>query len=417
MNLSEIILLNVIFIFFPLSIYLFYIAHNHNVSKEENNMFFGLALFSSLYLLIKFGFKIYFNVPALSINIPIFLAYFKNRKAEAIVLSIFVMIYYFVCYDFNFYFLLIEYVFFYLLYSMNNRFKINDYVFAIFLIVLKGLFFYLSLHYYGTNNTLLTSPFEFFALFISSVISIVLIIFCLKIGDEILKFHMNIRELEQEKQIRLSLFKITHEIKNPLAVMKGYVDMFDVNNDDHSKRYIPIIKGEIDRTLILLQDFLTMTKINIDKELIDINLLLEEVCNSMRPLLNENKIDFITKISRNEIYIFGDYNRLNQVIINLVKNSIESFSTDKNKWIKIYTKLTKKNIVIFIEDNGSGISKENLEKIKEPFFTTKNRGTGLGVSLSSEIILAHKGEINYYSEIEVGTKVELIIPIKKDYLS
>ncbi len=93
------------------------------------------------------------------------------------------------------------------------------------------------------------------------------------------------------------------------------------------------------------------------------------------------------------MFVFGDYNRLNQVIINIVKNSIEAIPDEKKGWIKMYTRLNKNNITTYIEDNGSGISKENMQKIMEPFFTTKCNGTGLGLSLSSEIIKAHKGEM------------------------
>ena len=87
-----------------------------------------------------------------------------------------------------------------------------------------------------------------------------LILFFLNKGEEVMMLNNVIHELEKEKKLRESLFKITHEIKNPIAVCKGYLDMFDVNNEEHSRKYIPIIKEEIARTLILLQDFLIKLK-------------------------------------------------------------------------------------------------------------------------------------------------------------
>ena len=68
-------------------------------------------------------------------------------------------------------------------------------------------------------------------------------------------------------------------------------------------------------------------------------------------------------------------------------------------------------VIITIEDNGLGISKSDMKKIKEPFYTTKPQGSGLGVSLSYEIIHAHNGNINYYSKIGKGTKVIIELPI------
>ncbi len=413
MNLSETILLTIILIFFPLAIYLFYTAHNRNVSKEENNMFFGLALFTSLYLITKFGVEVFSEIPVLSIDIPIFIAYCRNRKSEGILLSIFVIIFYHYCLNLDILTLCLEYLLFYIIFLGKNKYRVNDYLFIMIAMTIKGIFFYIAIYINETYNVLFIDQLQLFIFYISSVISTLIIIFCLKIGDDILKYHMNIKELEQEKQIRSSLFKITHEIKNPLAVCKGYLDMFDVDNIEHSKKYIPIIKKEINFTLILLQDFLSMTKISVEKEILDINLLLTEVVNSFKSLLNEKSIDFIHKISDDEVFVLGDYNRLNQVIINIVKNSIEAIDEKRQGRIKIYTRLNKSDIMIYIEDNGIGISKENIKKIMDPFFTTKSNGTGLGLSLSSEIIKAHKGGIYFTSELNKGTKVTICLPIKK----
>ena len=110
-------------------------------------------------------------------------------------------------------------------------------------------------------------------------------------------------------------------------------------------------------------------------------------------------------------YINGDYNRLNQVLLNIIKNSIEAVDIEKKSYIKIYTTLENEKIKIYIEDNGIGIPKENMKKISEPFFTTKQNGTGLGVLLSKEIIAAHNGKIEYNSEERIGTTVIITLPL------
>ena len=232
-------------------------------------------------------------------------------------------------------------------------------------------------------------------------------------GKDMLRLRMNVKELEKEKQIRTSLFKITHEIKNPIAVCKGYLDMFDVNNLGHSQKYIPIIKDEIDRVLVLLQDFLSISKVKLNCEVMDVNMMLEDVTNSLKPLLRSKNIYLINKIIDDEVYIEGDYNRLSQVIINLIKNSVEA-SKNNNSYIKVKTILNENTYNIIIEDNGYGISKENLKHIDELFYTTKNGGTGLGVYLSNEIIKAHKGKIDYKSVENEWTKVKIILPYNSD---
>ena len=112
-----------------------------------------------------------------------------------------------------------------------------------------------------------------------------------------------------------------------------------------------------------------------------------------------------------EVFIKGDYDRLKQVFINLIKNSMESIPKDRIGIIKLRMIKKRKNIEIIIEDNGIGMNKETLNKIGEPFYTTKQKGTGLGVKLSKEIIELHKGTIKYSSILNTGTIVKVTLPI------
>ena len=236
-----------------------------------------------------------------------------------------------------------------------------------------------------------------------------LIVISIKNLEEVANLHMNLQKIEHEKEVQLSIFKITHEIKNPIAVCKGYLDMFDVNNLEHSRKYVPIIKSEINRVLILLHDFLSITKIKIEKEEMDLNLLLEDTVNCLEPIFENNKIHFLSDISKDELYIHADYNRLKQTLVNLIKNSKESISEEGT--VKLFTTMDAKKIKIYIEDNGVGMSKEELDKIKQAFFTTKQTGTGLGVFLANEIITAHQGTLDYLSEKNKGTRVVITLPI------
>ena len=95
----------------------------------------------------------------------------------------------------------------------------------------------------------------------------------------------------------------------------------------------------------------------------------------------------------------------------MIKVDANIQTTKEISIIKIKDSIKDNSLNIIIEDNGSGISKKNLLKIKEPFYTTKNRGTGLGVSLSDEIIKAHSGTLTYESIEGVGTKVIIKLPL------
>ena len=230
-----------------------------------------------------------------------------------------------------------------------------------------------------------------------------------KIFKQIKTRNVKLIEMQNERKFQSSLFKITHEIKNPIAVCKCYLDMIDVNNKKDTLKYIPIIKSEIDRLLVLLQDFLLINKINLDLDVMDLNLLIEENVNKLNSLFKSKNIKLNMNLIDDEVYINGDYNRLSQVIINLLKNSIEAI--DYNGKVNVRTYINKDMFCNDIVDNGCGIDKKTLTKIKDPFYTTKPRGSGLGVSLSYEIVEAHHGKLNYYSDLGRGTKVVLQIPL------
>jgi signal transduction histidine kinase len=239
-----------------------------------------------------------------------------------------------------------------------------------------------------------------------------LIITLIDNSESVIELNGTIKRLEKEKLLRNSLFKITHEIKNPIAVCKGYLDMMDTNNTKQVSRYVPIIKQEINRTLTLMTDFLSLTKLKINKNVLDITALLEDVCYDIEILSDINKIDFEYKIPDEEIYIDGDYDRLKQVLINIIKNSIEAIDSSKKGNIKLSVKIEKKHINIIIKDNGLGMNEETLKRVGEAFFTTKQNGTGLGIKLSKEIIEGHDGEIIYDSKEGKETTATIRLPIK-----
>jgi len=143
----------------------------------------------------------------------------------------------------------------------------------------------------------------------------------------------------------------------------------------------------------------------------DIVLLLEETTDSMSPLFKKNNVEIDMDLEDDEVYIDGDYNRLKQVLVNIIKNAIEATSDKDKAKVCLTTKIENKNIKISISDNGVGIDKEEINNIGKAFYTTKVKGTGLGVLLSKEIIDLHEGSIDYYSIKGRGTTVTIVLPI------
>lgn len=405
MNWIEAFILNCIYILFPICLYLFYFAYSNTFEKKTNSIILDFCLLSMFYLLTRFGILGDIRIAIIFLNVPLLLGYCHNRFLSIVVLSILIS-YNYILYDYNIVLIIIEYIIYYLLYLLLIKDKKYKTIYIYIFIALKIIFTILNIN---SNINITQIIFVFISYILFNIISFKVI----KKGKEIVKLELTLNELKKEKKIHTSLFKITHEIKNPIAVCKGYLDMFDTNNIEHSRKYIPIIKSEINRTLLLLQDFLDCNHLKINKDILDINLLLEEVQAECKPLIKEYKINYISNIDENELYMEGDYERLKQVLINIIKNSIEASKLDKNSYIKIDTAIHKDKIDIVIEDNGEGISKEGLKKIKQPFYTTKKNGTGLGVTLSTEIIEAHNGKMLYTSSYGNWTKVKLTLPIYK----
>ncbi len=409
MKIFDTMLLDVVLITFPLMVYLLYLAYTKTFNKKENDLLFAVTVFSVLYLILKYTTPLYQDIPFLIINISLILSYVKKSNLSIITVSIIMIAYYYNFYQNYLLIIILEYLIYYLLYlKLSKKLTVNNLILTF--AILKTTFTVIIL--YILNSKLPSHLLEIVISGIFLYIISLLITHLLDKAKDILKLHMNIKEIERNKQIKTSLFRITHEIKNPIAVCKGYLDMFDKDNQDHFKKYIPILKDEINRTLLLLEDFLAMNKVKINKDIIDINLLIEEVVKNIKMLCTKNNIELKTKIIDDEIYINADYNRLTQVFINLLKNSVEAIPKNKKGKIEVKEILNNNNLIISVQDNGTGMSKELLNKIKEPFYTTKPKGTGLGVSLSEEIIKAHNGTLNYESKENKYTKVIITLPLK-----
>lgn len=400
-------LLNLILIIFPISIYFIYNCYRELKCEKYNNIIFQITLFSSLYLSIKYG-NIANNNILVFCNIPILIAYLKKQPLLAITLSLIIIINNIYMPNQNIYFLSIKFISFFIIYLISRKKHIKDNTFIIIISILQGFFISLEYPIIFRENYIITIIELLITIVIFYIIPIILL-YCFNLSNNITSLYQTISDIEKDKKLKNSLFKITHEIKNPIAVCKGYLDMLDINNEYKLKKYIPIIKQEIDRSLNIMTDFMEFSKIKIDKELLDVNVLLEDIIDELNILINKKNIKLKKNITQDEIYTNGDYNRLKQVFINIIKNSIESIT--KKGEIYITTHILKEMYYIEITDTGCGMDEYTLSKVKELFFTTKQKGSGLGVNLSNEIIKAHKGELLYFSKLNKGTKVVVKLPI------
>ena len=330
----------------------------------------------------------------------------------AVFISLILIIYETLFLGINPLFLALEYSSYLIVYSLLVRRKLKPISVVNYFIIIKSFMLSLAVFWFiSPEKTYLSNLFYIFTIIITLYFVTNIIISIFAKGETIVELHNDLQNIEKEKELRRSLFKVTHEIKNPIAVCKGYLDMIDVNDKKKVRKYIPIIKDEITRTLILMDDFLDYTKIKIEKEEMDLVMLLEDLEDYLKDLFKKNGIKSKFNLPDEDIYIEADYNRLKQVFINLLKNAIEAKdSSKKENKIKISLESDNNFMKIIIEDNGVGMDKDTLNSVSEMFFTTKKKGSGLGVSLSKEIIEQHGGNIVYNSVKGEGTRVIVTLP-------
>lgn len=403
------IILDVILVIFPILLYLVLSIYKDNISYKYNNLLLNLSLILSLYLCLRFGIETANNKVLLFCNIPIIIAFIKKKQTLAIILSIINIVYCFHINETLFIINIIKYLSYFVLYYFARRRNLSEENFILSAAVLQA--FFLSFEYFFLENQ--ASINEIIILLILVFIyyfTSFFILYLFNIIDKIQKLNDTIKCLEKDKKVKDALFKLTHEIKNPLAVCQGYLEMIDLDKREKAEKYLNIMHEEISRSLNIMNDFVQMNKINIKKEKICLNTLIEDTYSSLKIIAMANKVKIICHSAKELLYFNGDYERLKQVLINIIKNSIESI--DEKGTIEITTSQEKNNIQIIVKDNGCGMDSETLKHLKEMFYTTKANGTGLGVALSNEIIEAHQGKMIYSSIYNKGTSVTIRLPIK-----
>jgi two-component system sporulation sensor kinase B len=206
---------------------------------------------------------------------------------------------------------------------------------------------------------------------------------------------------------------ISHEVRNPLTASRGFIQMLSVEDlsVQTRKNYVEIALQELDRATEVINDYLTFAKPTPDKEeKIKVSAEIQHVVNLMIPLANMNGVKVSLSLMEDETYyVRGDRKKFQQCLINIIKNGIESIPN--NGELQIRHSCTKPTIQIDIQDQGIGMSKEQINRLGEPYFTTKEKGTGLGMMVSYSIIRGMNGTIHVESEQRKGTCFSIKLPI------
>jgi two-component system, NtrC family, nitrogen regulation sensor histidine kinase NtrY len=233
------------------------------------------------------------------------------------------------------------------------------------------------------------------------------------------------RELEdKEMEAWQNLIKVlTHEIMNsvtPIASLSASAsDEISGYVEDTASEEITLLKEELldirqclqtisrrsDGLIHFVNDFRNLTRIPVpEMNLLNVGDLLKEIQTLLREQLAQQHIDFRLVLPKSSLLLTADRSMLEQVLINLIKNAMEAVQEKEQRQVVVRANLDERSrVCIEVQDNGEGMTPEATTKIFIPFFTTKQSGSGIGLSLSRQIMRLHKGSISVQSELHKGT--------------
>jgi two-component system sporulation sensor kinase A len=202
---------------------------------------------------------------------------------------------------------------------------------------------------------------------------------------------------------------VAHEIRNPLTSLIGFTQLIKTSHKELDK-YTGIMLTELDRINFIVNEFMYIAKPhNVTYKQAKLEKLLNDVITLINTQAILEDVYIECDIHQNIPRINCNEGQLKQVFLNLLKNGIEAMPSGGT--IQLNARLINKdNVLIEIIDQGIGIPEEKIEKLGEPFFTTKESGTGLGLMVSYKIIKAHGGNIEFTSRPNQGTTVKIYLP-------
>ncbi|WP_462411482.1 ATP-binding protein [Neobacillus sp. Marseille-QA0830] len=237
--------------------------------------------------------------------------------------------------------------------------------------------------------------------------------FFIRLYETIGEIHQLREELQQTEKLRViseltSVF--AHEIRNPMQVTRGFLQLLNEPGlPEQKKDYIQLSIEELDRANDIITDFLSFGKPSMDNnQKIDAGYHLERVVNMIRSYTLNQNVEIKTDI-HDHCWIFANPQKLNQSLINFLKNAVESMPNGGILWISC-TSTEEGSIKITVKDQGIGMTKQQIDRLGSPFYSLKEKGTGLGMMVSYQIIHSFKGKIQVKSEKNVGTEFIILLP-------
>jgi signal transduction histidine kinase len=223
-----------------------------------------------------------------------------------------------------------------------------------------------------------------------------------------------LRQAENLASLTTLAAGVAHEIKNPHGSISIHLQLMRKalakNQDTSLNRYLSVLNEEVERLNHTVVDFLFAVRpVSLELREGSVNRLVAELIDFVRPELEQSKIRCVLNLDDAVPPFLMDERYMKQALLNLIKNAQAAMEGGGSLTVK--SELAENEIRLSIRDTGVGISGKNLSKIFDPYFTTKETGTGLGLTLAFKIVREHRGEINVQSREGEGSCFTISLPL------
>lgn len=229
---------------------------------------------------------------------------------------------------------------------------------------------------------------------------------------ELEMFNNELQRSEKMEIISELAASVAHEVRNPLQVTRGFLQLLSEKAEGHDRRYMLMALSELDRASAIITDFLTFAKPELQHvTVLDLQQEFKHIESILLPLCHLNGGKLVMEVE-DSLRVNGNSSKFKQAFINIIKNSIEALPGQGTIELNAYA--SGDQVFIHVKDDGEGMDHDVLERLGEPYFSQKTKGTGLGLMVTFRIIEAMKGKISFKSTKGTGTESVTVLPIATD---
>ncbi|MCR8643058.1 HAMP domain-containing histidine kinase [Paenibacillus sp. N1-5-1-14] len=284
----------------------------------------------------------------------------------------------------------------------------------VFLLIVLSCWLYSDFHQirYDRSEFLIAIGY----LFIGSIITLHLCMHYMENMVERMFLRVSIEHSDKMHTISEIAASVAHEVRNPLTVMKGFLQLMKRDAKEQQLKYMDLVLSELDRAEFIITDYLSFAKRSgSDKiEILDISKNIIETTQIMTAYGLMQRVELQIRNEPN-LFLLGDHAKFKQILMNVMKNAIEA--SHYGDIITVTSSCDMERITIKVADTGEGMTKEQLYSIGKAFYSTKTNGTGLGVMVTFRLVEEMGGTIHFDSQMGQGTVVTLSFPIAKPQLA